>query len=269
MKFAIIVSKKDPAGMNIKQRFLEGYGFKEISETFDSNLIFKFQNAKLYTIEKESIFFEDIDKQIDADMFIFATKHRAKSGIPSLSVHVTGNWSEDNSFGGKERELCVAMPCYMKKALVRLNELNDLDFEIIQECTHHGPYLEKPMMFIEIGSSEKQWDIKRAGEIVAETIMFLVTSEISKYKTAFAIGGLHHMPSFKKIMLNSDVAIGHCCPKYALNGLDSEMLHQAVKRSRVKCDLIILDWKGLGEFKEKIKKLVDESGLEVKRTKEF
>ena len=91
--------------------------------------------------------------------------------------------------------------------------------------------------------------------------------------SAVAIGGLHTMPNFKKVILGSDVAIGHCCPKYMLEYLDIDLLLQAVDKSVPKSRLIVIDWKGLGPHKQKITELcdqlVEENGVEVKRTKEF
>src|SRR4030065_2559725 len=123
MKTAIIVSKKDIAGINIKESLLDLYDFNETGEKFDGNWTFELNNdVRLYTIEKDSIHFENIDKEIKADIFIFATKHKAESKLPSLSVHTQGNWSKAE-FGGKDRQLCVAPACYLKQGLIKLNEL--------------------------------------------------------------------------------------------------------------------------------------------------
>ena len=39
MKIAIIVSKKDPAGMNIKEILLENYQFEKTNNQFNNNKI--------------------------------------------------------------------------------------------------------------------------------------------------------------------------------------------------------------------------------------
>ena len=38
------------------------------------------------------------------------------------------------------------------------------------EATHHGPLIDKPCVFIEIGSSETDYTNRRAGFIIAKTI---------------------------------------------------------------------------------------------------
>lgn len=249
---AIITSKQDLAGINIAEELK-----KENLEKY---------NAKLYEIEEYSIDAEDIDKKIQADLFIFATKHESKSGIPSLSVHSLGNWGKAE-LGGKDNELCICPASYLKEALIFLEKNNTINYDIVQECTHHGPYIEKPCFFIEIGSVEEQWKNKEAGNIIAKTIMYLLENPPKEHRTAVGLGGLHTTPNFKKIILNSDIAIGHVCPKYNLENLNEDNLKQAIERTLPKSSLIILDWKGLKQYKEKVKQLVE--NYEVKRTSDF
>ena len=258
MKTAIIISKKDPASLNIKDCLLEKYPFKE------NNDVYTLEDINIYTIEEESIYSENIDKKIRADLFIFATKHESTSKINSLSVHVPGNWSKAE-LGGKDRELCVAPVSLIKEILLELEKSN-IDYEKIQEVTHHGPFLQKPCLFIEIGSTLSEWTNKEAGEIIATTIMNVLQKPTKKYKIAVGLGGLHHSPIFKKVILRTDITIGHICPKYMLENLDIEMLKQAIEKNVEKVDLILLDWKGLGQYKQKVLDLVKETGLPYERT---
>jgi len=268
MNTAIIVSEKDLAGLNIKERLLELFSFKE-NGVFNSRPVYRMNNLKLYTVQQESIYCENIDKQIEADFFLFATKHQAKSGIPSLSVHTQGNWGKAD-YGGRDRQLCIAPACYLRTALFKLYDFSiGNDYEIIQECTHHGPYLEKPTMFIEIGSSEEHWKNPIAGEIIANTIVSLLTNPVEKSKVAFGIGGLHHTPNFKKIIRSHNIAFGHVCPKYNLHNLDRNMIEQAFLRTMEGVDYVIVDWKGLGQEKQRIVRLLEEMGIGYKRTDKF
>ena len=89
------------------------------------------------------------------------------------------------------------------------------------------------------------------------------------YKTAFGIGGLHHCSNFTKLMEKSDLAFGHVCPKYMLEYLDKEMIIQAMERNIHECEEVILDWKGLSQYKQKITKMLDELEIKYKKTKEF
>ncbi|HLD19342.1 MAG TPA: D-aminoacyl-tRNA deacylase [Candidatus Nanoarchaeia archaeon] len=244
MKEAIIISDKDMAGQTIKEQL----------EKLKSDL-------KIYTVKKDSIHCENIDKEIDADIFVFSTRHASKSGIPSLTVHAQGNIGSAK-FGGKENELCFAAEPYIKKCFQLLNEKKPDGFDVIQEATHHGPFIEKPCFFIELGSDENEWKNKDGGKAIAETIIECFSQPIQKYKTAIGIGGMHHSPNFAKIMKGNEYAISHVCAKYNLEFLDENILNQMINRSMQPAEKIFLDWKGLGEHKEKVKQLVEKSGID-------
>ena len=270
MRFAVIVSAKDPAGISIKEALMRRHDFKSAGKEFEGSNVYSFQNLSLYTTGAESIHCEDIDKKIDADIFVFATKHESRSGIPSLSAHAAGNWGNDKSYGGKEKALCIAPADYLKSALIFLEENNKTDFEVVQECTHHGPYLEKPVMFIEIGSSEKQWKNLDAAETIANAIVHIGIEQPQPVKTAFGIGGLHTTPSFRKIMLKTDIAVGHVCPKHNLENLDGNLMLEAVRKTApAPADIVILDWKGLGREKERIVRLLNELKIPFSKTSAF
>lgn len=276
MKIAIIITIPDFAGLNIKENLLNLDKFVEIKDKFDDYTILEYKknsNIKIYTTDERCVYCENIDKKInfDSDLIIFPTTHRSEKGTPSLCVHTPGNWAKAE-LGGQDRKLCIAPGNYLRAAFVKMEELNkkyNLNFDVVQECTHHGPYLEKPVMFLEIGSSEEQWKNKIAGKIIAETILYLITKKIEECNIAFGIGGTHTTTNFKKLIFNNKIALGHVCPKYALEHLDKEMVLQAIEKTWPKNDLIVLDWKGLKTEKERIVKLLEELSLGCKRTKDF
>ena len=92
MQIGVITSKKDMAGMNIRDSLINLFDFEKNNEKFGNNPIFQLNNTnlknkknnkiiKLYTIETDTIHSENIDKKINADLFIFATRHSASSGL--------------------------------------------------------------------------------------------------------------------------------------------------------------------------------------------
>lgn len=250
MKYKVIISKKDQASLNIYNQ-LTKLNFKEFN-----------------IIQENSVYVEDIDKKIDADFFIFATKHKSDSLKKTLTVHNPGNWGKAE-LGGKDFTLPLSKASILKEAFLELKKLNNLDYEVSAEVTHHGPFLNKPSLFIEIGSSKIQWKDEKAAEIIAKTILNLVSrNNIKKYKTAIAFGSTHYMPSFNKILERTDIALAYVCPKYQLQNLNKNLIQQSINNSIEKPDFFLLDWKGLGEYKEKVKKLLAEFNLPIKRTKE-
>ncbi|MBM3234117.1 hypothetical protein FJZ19_03410 [Candidatus Pacearchaeota archaeon] len=253
MKFCIIASEKDEAGKNI---------FKQI------------QNYKLESFiikEKDTIFCENLDKQEqfrNFDFFIFITKHQSQEARKTLSVHAPGNWRKAD-FGGKEGKICPTSALFLKHIFKILNKnAENSGYTCTLECTHHGPYIEKPCCFIEIGTRIENWKDEKAGKIIAETVNEAISSfKQEKFIPAIGIGGPHYCPNFNKIQLNSEYALGHIIPEYTLP-LTEEMIKEAVSKTQEKVEIVLLDWKGIGKSEErkKIMKLLDNLGMKYERT---
>jgi D-aminoacyl-tRNA deacylase len=156
----------------------------------------------------------------------------------------------------------------MKAALIEMKNAQEemnLPYEVSYECTHHGPSLNIPAMFIELGSSQEQWRDMKAAEAVARGAMAAAENEIT-YPTALGIGGQHYNEKFTHIALTSNIAFGHMIPKYALHELDKEMLRQCIERTVEHVEKIILDWKGIkGADKETLLKILNNVGVIVEK----
>src|SRR3989344_57051 len=104
---AIIASSKDPAGINIRNNLIKNFDFKASDEKFDNNEVFETKlnekKIRLYLVESELVHSENLDEKIDADVFIFASKHRSKENTKSFAVHSIGNFSEAN-LGGQSKK---------------------------------------------------------------------------------------------------------------------------------------------------------------------
>jgi D-aminoacyl-tRNA deacylase len=265
---AVIVSERDIAGMNIKKQLLRIFDFSE-GEVFDADKVYKKDDISLYTISKDTVYSEHIDNMMDADLIVFATRHQSKEGTASLCVHVPGNWGKAE-FGGEDGKLCIVPATLIRSAFHELTrQAEKLDYEVTVEATHHGPLIDKPCMFIEIGSSEEQWRDERAAVIIAKTIMSVLPERDKVYPTVMVLGGGHYNQVANKILSRTGYAVGHICAKYALGSLTKEMLEQAVERSVEKPERAILDWKGLGDKKQNVVALLDEACIEYERVKDL
>jgi D-aminoacyl-tRNA deacylase len=265
MKPSIIVSTKDIAGMNIRNVLVELHGFNKTTETFHGNPVYMKEGIKLYTTDSETIHSEGIDESVEGDWIIFATRHQAASARKSFSTHVCGNWGKAEA-GGSDKKLCVALPAVMKEALRKIESVYGGDeFDIIQECTHHGPLLSKPCMFIEIGSTEKEWERHDAGDVIARVVNYIVMNPVKKYKSVVVLGGGHYSQVGTKLMLKTDYAVGHICPKHMLTELDEDLLKQAVEKNGNNFDMVVLDWKGLGTEKQRIVSMLDKLDIKHER----
>ncbi|HJN56704.1 MAG: D-aminoacyl-tRNA deacylase [Candidatus Woesearchaeota archaeon] len=272
MDIVIISSAKDPASMNIKENLLTNFEFDKSEEKFDNNDIFELKSnsieIKLYTINSELIYTDNLDTKIHADIFIFISKHQSAGGIATLTIHPIGNFGKAE-YGGKENKLCISPSYYIKDIFNELNKITQADYEITLEVTHHGPFMEKPLLFIEIGSTEKEWENKNAGSIIAKTLIHVLNSNEKNYESLFVIGGQHYNNIANKVMLKTEYAAGHICAKYNLQNLNAEIIKEAMEKTIPKSKLVLLDWKGLGKEKQRIVDILEKNNIEYKRSDRF
>ncbi|MFH1801387.1 MAG: D-aminoacyl-tRNA deacylase [archaeon] len=272
-KYLIIASKKDTAGVNITTQLSQFRPNPVLaSMNSDSKPVFDF-----YLVDDEIIFTEnlDLDKINKYDFIIFASRHQSEKRERTLSVHAPGNWRSAD-FGGQPEKICPASALFQKKLFEKLSEnagkYSLKNYHLTLECTHHGPLISKPCVFVEIGSTENEWKDRRAGFVVAKTI----SESIEEFKknlyneVAIGIGGPHYCPSFNKIQLKSNIAIAHIIPQYALP-LKEEMIKEAIEKTQEEVDFILVDWKGLGnsESRSQAIQILDKFYLPVKRTSEI
>jgi D-aminoacyl-tRNA deacylase len=158
----------------------------------------------------------------------------------------------------------------MKHALETMTQFKkekQLDYEVSYECTHHGPSLDAPTMFAELGSSPKQWNDLGAAEVVAHAAMKTVSnSGKSDSRAVLGIGGPHYNAKFTRIALEDELAFGHMIPKYAIPYVDAEILKQCIDKTSEKVELVVLDWKGIkGEYKSKLINMLKEISVPFKK----
>ena len=294
MEIAIISSTKDIASANIKERLLENYDFVKTEIKFDGNGVYGYlignKDIKLYTIEAPLITREDLDKNIDADIFLFISRHRAEGERASLTVHPIGNFGKAGA-GGKDSQLAASNPEYFKKILKELTEsIKGSQYEATVESTHHGPFMEKPALFVELGSNEKYWNDKNGAKMIANSLMNaisntenkrikIISSDENKLQSTkngdwnnevlFVVGGSHYSHVANKVLLSSNFSVCHICPKHNLENLNDDMLNQAIERSVPKAKSVLLDWKGLGKEKQRILDMLGRNKVEYKRSDRF
>ena len=201
----IVASNKDTASLNIKQQILNHYPFNKTAEDFQQTPLYTAdlngKNVTLATLSEESVKAQNLPESFpDAKLIVFISRHSSASGKPTLSVHTPGNLG-NAELGGLPRKISVSPATAMRdalKALLHYKEQLQLDYEVSYECTHHGPSLNVPAMFVELGSSETQWNDSKAAEAVAHAAM----SAINKFpapadSAVLGIGGTHYNQKFK------------------------------------------------------------------------
>jgi D-aminoacyl-tRNA deacylase len=270
----LVASNKDVASLNIAGQILSHYTFEKTAENFQENPMYEAnignRKVKLVTLNQESIYAQNLAEFFgNLELAVFISRHSSVSGTPTLSVHTPGNLGEAE-LGGLPRRVSVSPANAMRdalKAMVQFKDEMQLKYEVSYECTHHGPSLNVPTMFAELGSSPKQWSDLKAAEVVAHATMKAI-SEFgeSQAKAVLGIGGPHYSEKFTRMALESEVTFGHIIPKYAIPYIDVEILRQCVEKTLEKVEFVILDWKGIkGEHKSKLVEMLEEVGIPFKK----
>jgi len=270
-KYLVVASKKDKAGMNICTHLAQ---FKQnpVLSSWAQKPSFDF-----YFVEEEIIFTENInlEKINQYDFIIFASKHKSEKKEKTLSVHSPGNFRKAD-YGGIPGKVCPSSALFSKALYEKLNEqvakFNVEDYKATLECTHHGPLIEKPCVFIEIGSTEIEWTNRRMGFIIAKTIQETIEEfKENKYREiAVGIGGPHYCPSFNNLQLKTNVAISHVISEYNMP-ITQEMILEAIKKTLEEVDFVLLDWKGLGksEQRQQVVDILEKNYIQWKKTSEI
>ena len=160
----LVAYQDDPAGNNMATFISQN--MKKDGE------IYRGKDFDLLIIPTPAISADWLEETYSYDGFVFISKHAAESGVLALTCHSTGNFSEAK-FGGHDREVAVPHPDLQKAYLQTLkeNQSKFSEFDITIEATHHGPTgLKKPSIFIEIGTTEKQWSDESLCQSVASFV---------------------------------------------------------------------------------------------------
>ena len=263
--YLIIASKADKAGKNI------------VTELFQYVDEFRSENIDFHLIENSILDERNLDKHKISkyDFVIFASRHKSEKPEKTLSIHSPGNFRQVWG-GGEAGKLSVSSALFNKHLFETLNEnvaKHELkNYKVTLEVTHHGPLINKPCVFIEIGSTETEWRDRRAGFVIARTIKDAIESfKPNKYReVAIGIGGPHYASSFNKIQLTSNVALSHIIPSY-IQPIELEMIKQAIEKTFEEIDFAIVDYKGLGksEQRDKIIEILEKNYVQWKKTSEI
>jgi D-aminoacyl-tRNA deacylase len=164
---------------------------------------------------------------------IFPSRHAAKSGKPCLTLHPIGvphhPIGEEPPFGGRPGFAPPPNPRIAPWWRLLHEKWNDHaipDFSLSLEVTHHGPILDVPSLFIEVGSTEPYWPNETAAKLLAEVILegLGLTGESSTTwqsnndgePVLITLGGGHYAPKANKLALQPNVWLGHMLANHSL-----------------------------------------------------
>lgn len=254
----LVAFSGDPAGSNMAAH---------LSGNMDGgDGMFRGDCFDLLVIPTPAVSADWLEEKYDYDSFVFLSKHAAESGVLALTCHSTGNFAEAR-FGGNDRQVAVPYPALQKRYLQMLFENRNRfpGFDITIEATHHGPSaLNRPCLFIEVGTTPEQWNDARLCSAVAEIAVQAMKAPREDVPYAICFGGTHYSEKFTRELLHGELGLGTVMPKHALGRLDQELFDHVLQRN-TGATAILLDWAGLGQYKQKVADMAEGAGLEIIR----
>ena len=255
MKIAIIMSKKiqEYAGFRYRELFeKEAIPFIEI-------------NGYPHELEDKDI------KHIDADFFIALGIHSLKDEKKRFCVHPNGNWAglwphpKRNSLGGKEKTLCTASGALLNKVYQSLlQNINLPDYKVSIECTHHGPSISKPIVFLEIGTSSEEWENIQANKVIVQSLRSVLKGFEVDRKSVVVFGGDHYMTKVSELMKERRLQVSHMCPSNQIPHLSAEMIELALTKTHEGVEFVLLDLEALGPYHSKIVNVLSNKNVKYK-----
>ena len=252
MKIALVHSRQDPGGMNIRT---------EIDRLLFSPRISRFpleaHDLSFHETDGRLIGQDGLDRSVPAELIIFLSRHTSLDPVPVLTTHVTGNIGKAE-LGGRPGSLAMAAPAWMHAVLRGLSRYAPPGYRVSYEVTHHGPSeLTTPSLFVEIGSTEKEWTDEQAGEAVARAVLEALPQDTIP---VVGIGGTHYARRETEIALQSRAAFGHIVHSRDSGLVGAEMLNLLAEKSRARA--VYIDRKALAPQETgRISTVIREAGL--------
>ncbi|MBR2255595.1 MAG: D-aminoacyl-tRNA deacylase [Candidatus Methanomethylophilaceae archaeon] len=270
----LVCSEADPPSVNMADSLIGSGGWEDMGADGGLRFLSKGETF-MVRIPDMHIRHDDLDVEAEAfgikvDDVIVMSKHSSSSGTPSLTAHPIGN-PHENDFGGRAETFVKASPALMTDALRKIVAYNDVPgTQTCFEVTHHGPWLDRPTFYIEIGSDDSQWHDRHKADILARVITDLEPDYDAP--VVIGVGGGHYAPRFSEMVLKKRVSFGHMIPNYQLEGRDDDdivrMLRDAAAASGT--NVVYLHRKSMKKpVENRLSELIASAGLERAGTDDF
>ena len=237
----LAVNQGDIASYNQAKVLLDKFSWQQLAPV-EGKIAYKHGKVRMWLFEDGILFEDDIDKRWNiatgeiVSEVIFPSRHAAASGKPSLTLHpigvphlLRGTKPQYGGRSGYAPPPSTRLASWWKKLTNSVYGTSLAErFELTLEVTHHGPWLEVPALFIEIGSTQAIWHDEEAAEhlagIIAEGLGLDGTEQVGVWDSVkhsgeivlVTLGGGHYAPRANKLALLDGVWLGHMLATYAL-----------------------------------------------------
>ncbi|MXY60632.1 MAG: D-tyrosyl-tRNA(Tyr) deacylase [Cenarchaeum sp. SB0665_bin_23] len=256
----LVAYDQDPAGRNMVDYLIQ--------KMTKSGPIYRGESFDLVVLDTPITHADWLESKFDYDGFVFLSRHAAKSGVPALTCHSTGNFDEA-MLGGNERQVAIPFPSLQKRYLKELWGVHErfAGFDITLEATHHGPTaLSKPSIFVEVGTTPAEWNNAKLCHDIAAIVerTIIQHDDTTQHTVAVGFGGTHYPHRFTREVIHGRYSFGSIIPKHALQYIDENLLYHIIRRNP-KTNVALLDWDSMGTNRRRILDMLNETSLEVVR----
>ncbi len=241
MATLILCSESDDASVNLRDSLMKisEWGPEEVFThgRLVRNLI---SDVHILSIEKIHINADSIDriheKEVDCviDEVLVLSRHVSSTNTPAITLHAIGlpgiyPLGLPGKSGGINGKLVPPSPrfalFYREMVKEARKEKLDEHFDLTLEATHHGPVLETPTLYIEVGSTDLDWNREDALNLWARVICRVLGLDGSpslgnwkgKGDVMIGLGGGHYAPRHKVVVENGNIWLGHILAGYSLD----------------------------------------------------
>ena len=230
---AVVVSEPDPVAPLVAER----WGTLPSTGEFVDGAAVRRLTPDAVVIRRPGRHIEDegVDARLPPELrahhptLVFPSVHRSEQNVHCLTVHPLGNLGPETELGGRARTVVPTDPARMASTVRRLAEEGKaLGLPATYEATHHGPALDLPAFFVEVGYGTDAGPSNGAVGALARCIREMEAS--SGDRVAMAVGGGHYAPHFTDLVLRRRWAVGQIVSRHAL-GLIERATAEAAYRA--------------------------------------
>lgn len=246
MVVLIVVNQADIASTNQADALLGLVTWNPLSDV-DGHRASSCKHVRMWWIPTGVLYEDHLDLRWEAatgenvDEVIFPSRHAAASGQASLTLHPIGVPHLESGERGKYGGVGGTAPPPNPRLAPWWRKLNRLatarselsGFDLSLETTHHGPCLNSPSLFIEVGSTDATWGHLPAARLLAEIMvegLGLIGDEVTSWNAeshagqlvVVTLGGGHYAPRGNNLGLHEGVWLGHMLASYALPFVQTE-----------------------------------------------
>jgi D-tyrosyl-tRNA(Tyr) deacylase len=241
-RYLLIVSEADPIAVQVAARwpvgastghFVDGAPVRDLGE---GRFVLRRPGRHIHD--------DHVDRRLPTSWraarvpLVFPSIHRSERGVACFTVHPLGNPGPSAEVGGVPHQLVPTAPRLMTAALRRLDELApEVGLPATFEATHHGPSLDLPAFFAEIGTGAGATATDAWVDGLARTLLTLEAT--AEDRVAVGFGGGHYAPHFTELAIERRWSFGHLIARHDLAGASSAILRQAIDRTP-ECDGFLL-----------------------------